>query len=677
MPNNNSKNWDSLISRTKIYLIIIALLIVCICILNYMLILPGIIVYGLIIWYTMWTNKKRKAELSEQLKDLTLNVNTTAKTTLINSPFPLAIVETNGNVIWKSEKFVTEFENLDINMNEYLSEIVRSIKLTIENSDEGKQEKVRGTIDTNIRIDNKMYNVLGSYVKSHKMHQKEQEYTTILYFIDETYLRKLEQEQKDSDICVGIIMIDNYEEISQRISSEIKPQLIAKMEKYIYDWAAKYNSLIVKSDRDTFFCIMEQKYLKEAEADKFNILDEVKDIDVPDITQPTLSIGFSDDGSNNAEKAESARTVIDIALGRGGDQAIVKMDGRYQFFGGRTQEVEKRTRVKARIVSHALKELINEADNVILMGHSNGDMDSIGSSMGLYRLTKTLGKDAKIVNETTGIGLDNFLTEAKKSEEYADCFINKQEALDSVKPNTLLIVTDTHKKSYVEVPELLEKVNKIVVVDHHRRSTDYIENAILTFHEVYASSASELVTEILEYSQLDIELTQIEVEALYAGIMLDTKNFTFKTGVRTFEAAAYLRKCGADIIKVKKWFQSDLHTYQIISEIVSKSEIVNDSIAISTYENDDENANIIAAKAADELLTIGGINASFVLGKTGDKIYISGRSIGGINVQLILEKLGGGGHITLAGAQLEKMSMEDAKQELINRINEYFFEMEN
>ena len=677
MPNNNSKNWDSLISRTKIYLIIIALLLVTICILNFRLILPSIIIYALIILYTLWTNKKRKAELSEQLKDLTLNVNTTAKTTLINSPFPLAIVETNGNVIWKSEKFVTEFENLDINMNEYLSEIVRSIKLTIENSDDNKQEKVRGTIDTNIKIENKMYNVLGSYVKSHKMHQKEQEYTTILYFIDETYQKKLEQEQKDSDICIGIIMIDNYEEISQRISSEIKPQLIAKMEKYIYDWAAKYNSLIVKSDRDTFFCIMEQKYLKEAEADKFNILDEVKDIDVPDITQPTLSIGFSDDGDNNAEKAESARTVIDIALGRGGDQAIVKMDGRYQFFGGRTQEVEKRTKVKARIVSHALKELISEADNVILMGHSNGDMDSIGSSLGLYRLTKTLGKEAKIVNETTGIGLDNFLTEAKKTEEYADCFITKQEALDSVKQNTLLIVTDTHKKSYVEVPELLEKVNKIVVVDHHRRSTDYIENAILTFHEVYASSASELVTEILEYSQLDIELTQIEVEALYAGIMLDTKNFTFKTGVRTFEAAAYLRKCGVDIIKVKKWFQSDLHTYQIISEIVSKSEIVNDSIAISTYENDDENANIIAAKAADELLTIGGINASFVLGKTGDKIYISGRSIGGINVQLILEKLGGGGHITLAGAQLEKMSMEDAKQELINRINEYFYEIEN
>ena len=241
----------------------------------------------------------------------------------------------------------------------------------------------------------------------------------------------------------------------------------------------------------------------------------------------------------------------------------------------------------------------------------------------------------------------------------------------------MLIVVDTHKKNYVEVPELLEKVNKIVVVDHHRRSTDYIENTILTFHEVYASSASELVTEILEYSQLDIELTQLEVEALYAGIMLDTKSFTFKTGVRTFEAAAYLRKCGLDIIKVKKWFQSDLKTYQVIADIVSKSEIINETIAISTYENNDENANIIAAKAADELLTIEGINASFVLGKTGEKIYISGRSIGGINVQLILEKLGGGGHITLAGAQLENMSIEDAKQELKNRINEYFFEIEN
>ena len=676
MPNNNYKNWETLMSRTKVYLVIIAILIIVLCILDYRFILPGISIYILIIVYANLVNQRRKAELSEQLKDLTLNVNTTAKTTLINSPFPLAMVETNGNIIWKSEKFVTEFENLDININECLYEIVKEVKQSIESKDANDKEKAKGNIDTDVEIEGKSYKVLGSYVKSHKTHSKE-EYTTILYFIDETEQRKLEQKEKDAQISVGIIMIDNYEEISQRISGEVKPQLIAKMEKYIYDWGAKYNSLIVKSDRDTFFCIMEKKYLQKAEEDKFDILDEVKDIDVPDITQPTLSIGFSNDGANNSEKAESARAVMDIALGRGGDQAIVKTDGKYQFFGGRTQEVEKRTKVKARIVSHALKELIQEADNVILIGHMNGDMDSIGSSMGLYRLAKTLKKEVKIVNETISLGIDNFLAEAKKNKEYTDAFITKQEALDSTKENTLLIVVDTHKKTYVEAPELLEKVGKIVIIDHHRRSTDYIENAILTFHEVYASSASELVTEILEYSQLDIELEPIEVEALYAGITLDTKNFTFKTGVRTFEAAAYLRKAGVDIIKVKKWFQSDLQTYQIISDIVSKSEITNDTIAISVYENEDSNANIIAAKAADELLTIGGINASFVLGKMGDKIYISGRSIGGINVQLILEKLGGGGHITLAGAQLEGISMEDAKQELINRINEYFFEMEN
>lgn len=676
MPNNNYKNWETLISRTKVYLAIIAILIILLCVLDYRLIIPGVSIYALIIVYANWANQKRKAELSEQLKDLTLNVNTTAKTTLINSPFPLAIVETNGNVIWKSEKFVTEFESLDIDINERLNEVVKGIKVTIENEEDGKKEKVKGNIDANIDINGKEYKILGSYVKSHKAHSKE-EYTTILYFIDETYQRKLEQKEKDTETSIGILMIDNYEEISQRASAEVKPQLIAKMEKCIYDWGAKYNSLIIKSDRDTFYCIMEQKYLKKAEEDKFNILDEVKDIEIVDMTQPTLSIGFSNDGSSNSEKAESARAVMDIALGRGGDQAIVKTDGRYQFFGGRTQEVEKRTRVKARIVSHALKELIQEADNVILMGHMNGDMDSIGASMGLYRLAKTLGKEVKIVNETVSLGIDNFLSEAKRNEEYVDAFITKQEAIDSVKPNTLLIIVDTHKKGYVEAPELLDKVGKIVIIDHHRRSTDYIENAILTFHEVYASSAAELVTEILEYSQLEINLQPIEVEALYAGITLDTKNFTFKTGVRTFEAAAYLRKSGVDIIKVKKLFQNDLKTYQIISDIVSKSEITNDTIAISEYENEDTNANIIAAKAADELLTIGGINASFVLGKIGDKIYISGRSIGGINVQLILEKLGGGGHITLAGAQLEGISMEDAKQELINRINEYFFEIEN
>lgn len=675
MSNKNGLNANKFTSKTLIYLIIIAILMIFICVYNYKLIPICLGLFTVIVIYSIYTNKRRKVELSEQLQDLTLDVNNTAKTTLINSPFPLVMLETNGNIIWKSEKFVQEFN--ENNVENMFDEILRDVKSTIENS----ENKEKGNINLETKIEGRDYSILGSFVKSKKSHKKDQEYTTILYFIDDTNIKKLEQKEKDEDICVGIIMIDNYEEISQRISAEVKPIITTQVEKMMYDWANKYNALIIKSDRDTFYCIIEKKNLQQAKEDKMSILDDIKNIDlknvdVSDTIQPTLSIAFSDDGETFVEKNTSARAVIDIALGRGGDQAIVKTEGRFEFFGGRTQEIEKRTKVKARMVSHALKELIQESDNVIIMGHSHGDMDSIGSSMGLYRLTKTLGKEAKVVSEVTGIGLNKFIETAKMNEEYTECFITVEEAKNLIKPNTLLIVVDTNKKNYVESQELLEMIPRVVVIDHHRRSTDYIENAVLTFHEVYASSASELVTEIIEYSQVEVELTTIEIEALYAGIVLDTKNFTFKTGVRTFEAAAYLRKCGVDIIKVKKWFQNDLETYQAISNIVSKSEIINDSIAISIYDKNDKNANIIAAKAADELLTIGGITASFVLGQTDEKVYISGRSIGDINVQIILEKLGGGGHITLAGAQLENISLEDAKQELINRINEYFFEME-
>jgi len=311
------------------------------------------------------------------------------------------------------------------------------------------------------------------------------------------------------------------------------------------------------------------------------------------------------------------------------------------------------------------------------MGHSNTDIDAMGAGFGIYRIAKTIGKDAYIVNETTGFSLDTFIEAVRENEEYEDVIIGRDKALELITPETLLVVVDTHKTSYVEVPELLEKTNKIVIIDHHRRSTDFIENAILTFHEVYASSASELVTELIEYSEKDIKLTTLETEGLYAGIMMDTKNFTFKTGVRTFEAAAFLRKCGIDIIKIKKWFQSDLETYNKISEIVNKTEIINGTIGISTYDEDDKNANIVCAKAADELLTISDITASFVIGNLGDRVCISGRSIGDINVQVILEKLGGGGHITLAGAQVEGMNMEEVKQELVNKINEYFEEILN
>ena len=677
MPNNtNRKLFNKLVSKTKIYLVIIAVLLIALCCYEINFITPSIILYVLVIMYAYWTNNRRKAELSEHIKDLTLTVDNAAKSTLINSPFPLVIIETDGNIIWKSSKFIHEFANIDI--NNYLNNIVKEIKLEIENSSEENKRELKELIYKQIKIGDKNYKILGEYVKSkEKDKKKETEYMTTLYFIDETKDVELEKKYKDSKLCVGIIMIDNYDEIMQRVSDEDRPGLIAQIERNLYDWATEFEGLIIKSERDTFIIILEQKYIEKLEEEKFNILDKIKEISIPGKIQSTLSIAISTEGDSNYEKYKSAQATIDIALGRGGDQAVLRKDGKYTFFGGRTQELEKRTKVKARIVAHALEELMQEADQVIVMGHTNSDIDAMGSCFGIYRLAKTIGRQAYVVNNTSGFSVDNFIEAAKSEEEYKDIIINKEKAINIITKETLLVVVDTHKTTYVEVPELLEKTNKIVVIDHHRRSTDFIENSILTFHEVYASSACELVTELLEYSENEINLTQLETEGLYAGIMMDTKNFTFKTGVRTFEAAAYLRKCGVYIIKVKKWFQSDLETYNKISEIVANAEITNDTIGISVYDKADSNSNVICAKAADELLTISDITASFVIGNLGNKICISGRSIGDINVQLILEKLGGGGHITLAGAQVEGMTIEEVKQELIIRINEYFSEIAN
>ena len=309
-----------------------------------------------------------------------------------------------------------------------------------------------------------------------------------------------------------------------------------QIEKTIYEWAAEFKGLVVKSERDTFVCIFEQQYLEKLKEKKFNILDTIKELELSNKVQITLSISISTEGESNYEKYKSAQAGLDIVLGRGGDQTVVRENEKYQFFGGRTQELEKRTKVKARIVSHALEELMQEAKNVMVMGHTNGDIDSMGASMGIYRLAKSLDVECYIINNSTGISLENFMESAKQEKEYQESIINKSEALSKITPETLLIIVDTHKRSYVEVPELLEETSKIAIIDHHRKSPRYfIEEAILSFHEVYASSTCELVTEILEYATKEPDLTTIEAEALYAGIMMDTKNFTFKTGVRTFK----------------------------------------------------------------------------------------------------------------------------------------------
>lgn len=679
MQNKNRKVFDKLVSRTKIYLVIILILLIAISIQSTKMIIPSIIIYVLVLWYTYFANNKRKNEISEKLQDLILSVDTAAKSTLINSPFPLIVLETDGNIIWRSSKFVSEFENVD--MNPYIDDLITEIKKDIDNKKNVqvlKHAKTSQLVERQVKIENKTYRISGKYVKSRNNEKKNQdEYMLMLYFIDVTENLTLKQKYQDSRSCVEIIMIDNYEENMQLLDSEEKPQIIAEIDKAIYEWVNESNGVLIKSDRDRYVCVFEQRYLKNIKEDKFSILDKIKEVDTREKVQFTLSIAVSNEGDTNKDKYKSAQVAMDLVLGRGGDQAVVRENEIYRFFGGRAQEVEKRTKVKARVVAHALENLIKESDKVMIMGHTNPDIDAMGSSMGIYRLAKSMNKNAYIINSTIGTALENFKEELAKDPEYEDVLISKEVAIENVEENTLLVIVDTHKKNYVESQELLKKTKKIVIIDHHRRSADYIEDVTLTFQEVYASSAAELVTELLQYTETKVNLKTIEAESLYAGIMMDTKNFTFKTGVRTFEAAAYLRKCGVDIIRVKKWFQSDLISFNKIAGIVKSAEIVNNTIAIAINPMKEKDTSIVCAKAADELLTISDITASFVLGQMDDKICISGRSIGDVNVQVILEKLGGGGHITLAGAQVEGKTIEEVKQELISKINEYFSELEN
>ena len=546
MQTSNRRIFDSLVSRTKIYLVLIFILLIIICILKPIMIIPSILLFIAIMAYTYFANNKRKSEISQHLQDLTLNVNAAAKNSLIHSPLPLIILETDGNIIWRSTRYVSEFANEDMSM--YISELLDRINNKIEQQEDEKDKNIK----ENIRIGNNDYKVLGEFIKSGTINKKKQsdKYMMILYFIDETEEVKLKKEYENSKNCIGILMIDNYEETMLQIDAEERPQLLAEIEKAIYEWANRVDGIMIKSDRDRFVYVFDYKYLEKIKEDKFSILDTIKDISINKV-QVTLSIAISNDGLTNKEKYKTAQAAMDVILGRGGDQATIRENDKYIFFGGRTTEFEKRTKVKARIVAHALEELIKETDQVMIMGHNNPDIDAIGSALGISRLAKSLEKNVHIVASTEGLALKELVQSLSEDQEYEGLIINKEIAENEMTPETLLVVVDTNKISHVEAPELLDKTSRIAIIDHHRRSTDFIKDSILTFHEVYASSAAELVTEVLQYTEVQPKLTTLEAEALYAGIMMDTKNFTFKTGVRTFEAAAYLRRYGIDIIKVK------------------------------------------------------------------------------------------------------------------------------
>ena len=667
MSDLNANFVGKILSKVKIYLIIIIILSVILCLYDLRWIIPAVTMDILIIVYTLWENTRKKNEIVNHIEEITMDVSTASKSNIVNSPIPLVLIQTDGNIIWRSKKFTELFGTIDINT--YLNPIVKEIKLDIEKSD--KKEFLK-----QFNINGKIYQNRGAIANyKRRDRKKSKEYVLSLYFIDETKYNELFDKYANSRTCIGMIGIDNYEDIVQRALPEEKLDILARIEKMIMEWAGETGGLIVKNERNMFVFILEQQYLSKFEKDKFNILDKVKTIESSNKIPTTISIAVTGDGNNNYEKYKNAVNAMDIVLGRGGDQAVIRRDGQYKFFGGKTLETEKRTKVKARNVAKSIALAIENSSNVMLMGHKNIDIDALGSCLGMYRVAKTLGKQCNIVTEPTGDSLGKFWDELISIEEYKEIILTEEDAIKQITDDTLLIILDTHKAGYVEFPSILKNAKHKILIDHHRKSPDFIEDTEVSFHEVYASSAAELVTEIVQYSKEDINLSLIEAESLYGGIMVDTKDFTFKTGVRTFEAAAYLRKFGVDIIRVKKWFQADLESYNEISEIVRNAEIIEKNIAISKTLRDDENTGLICAKAADELLTISNITASFVMGKMGDKIMISGRSIGDINVQVILEKLGGGGHITLAGAQLEGLTLEEAHDELVIRINEYLVEI--
>ena len=669
MSSNNEKFFNKFIFKNLLYVVLIVFFCIVIVAYDSRWLVPSILISIILTIYTIWDNIKNKDELLDRIEQATLDVNSGAKFNLINSPIPLVLIETDGRIKWKSRTFVEEFQNAD--MSTYLTSIVKEIKLDLD------KDVSKNTIVKQFNINKKVYKINGVVVKRRRDKRKNgQEYMLNLYFIDETKYNNLFDKYNNSKTCIGLAMIDNYEDIIQRALPEEKLEILANIEKELIEWINGNGGLLIKTERDSFVFIFERQYLNEFEKDKFAILDRVKKIKTSNDIQITLSLSICNDGKNDYEKYKSALAGMDIVLGRGGDQAIVRKEDKIKFYGGKTLEVEKITKVKARTISASISKAIKEADNVLIMGHSNIDIDAIGSALGIYRLVKTYEKECYIVSEPKGNSLEKFLNVLKENEadNYKNVIIGEDDAEELITENTLLFVLDTNRKSYAEFPDLVDEINKIIVIDHHRKGTDAISDLVVSFHEVYASSTAELVTEIIQYSAETVNLNLIEAEALYGGIMIDTKDFSFKTGVRTFEAAAYLRKYGVDIIRVKKWFQTDLESYNKISEIIKNVEIIENNIGIAVYDKEDKNANLMCAKAADELLTISDISASFVMALMGEKVCISGRSVGDINVQLILEKLGGGGHITLAGAQLEGFTLEDAKSELIIRINEYLLE---
>ncbi|NLK21774.1 MAG: phosphoesterase [Epulopiscium sp.] len=614
------------------------------------------------VFYNIY-DKKSKKEI-EHKERLEAGIKLAQKNSQDYLPLPFTIVDTHGWIQWYNDKFESIIEDKNL-INKNINSIFMDINSEIFPREE--EEVIKG-----ISMDNQHYK---AYI--YQIYTENVEHRNLygIYFVDNTEMCFLKQENQRKRVSIGLIFIDNYEEVMQSLEEIRKPLLIALIDRKLNTWAQNIEGIVKKVERDQYLIFFYSKYLDEFKKKRFEILDQVREINIGNELPVTLSIGIGVNGNSLLQSMEYAKAAIDLALGRGGDQAVIKDIDKYSFYGGKTKEVEKSTRVKARMKAYAFRELMEEVDEVIIMGHENPDIDSLGAAIGVYRGAKLLGKKAYIVLNEPTAAIKTVYDRLMKFEEYRKgLFLNNVEAIGRIGEKTLLVVVDVHRPSYTECPELLELSKKTVVFDHHRRSAEFIENAVLTYLEPFISSTCEMIAEILQYIVDKVKLKPIEADILLAGITIDTKNFVFKTGVRTFEAAAFLRRNGADSTRVRMLFQNDMESYKARATAVRDAQIYKENMAISIAPSNIDNGAVIAAQAADELLNISGIIASFVMCAEEDKIMISARALGDINVQLIMEKLGGGGHQTVAGAQLNETSIEEARERLKRAIDEYLEE---
>ena len=628
-----------------------------------------IVLYFIIV---LVSGRRNRPLLINELVNFATQYGTVQKQLLNDFEIPYALLDYNSRFLWMNEKF-TEITGKDKNYHKSVTTVFPSLTKDILQKSEALESINVMLDDRNYRISMKrIYFDTVTKDSSIVAINDNDEYLTAIYLFDETELNRYIRENEEQKLVAGLVYIDNYEEALDSIEDVKRSLLIALVDRKVNKYFTEIDALVRKIEKDKYFVVFKYKYLEQLSADKFKLIEDVKSIKVGNEMAITLSIGVGAGGVSYTQNYEYARMGIDLALGRGGDQVVVKEGEEVTYYGGKAKQVERNTRVKARVKAHALREIIESREHVVIMGHTISDVDSLGAAIGVYCAARVLGKKAQIVLNEVTTSLRPLVECFTEEKGYpADLFIKNEEALLITNKNTLVMVVDTNRPSYTECSELLNRTDTICVFDHHRQNSEVIENPVLSYIEPYASSACEMIAEVLQYFSENIKLEPSEADCIYAGILIDTNNFMTKTGVRTFEAAAYLRRAGAEVTRVRKMLRNDMAAYKARAEAVRHAEVYRGAFAISVCPADNiESPTIVGAQAANELLNIVGIKASFVLTEYQGKIYISSRSIDEINVQLIMERVGGGGHLNVAGAQLTNCTIQEAKRIIQDTIDE-------